>query len=50
MEPAVGAVRVKAPSYLHKRGLLSCVRSAVSRGSFASTGAATVVTLPLEVR
>jgi hypothetical protein len=44
-----GASRVRAPSYLLQRGLLDCVRKALRALRFAATGAATVVTIPVEL-
>ncbi len=45
----VGKIRMRAPSYLIKNGLYSCAGKAIRRMRFASTGAATVVTVPLDL-
>jgi hypothetical protein len=45
----VGKVRVQAPSYLLKNGLYNCATSAVRAMRFPGTGAATVVTVPLDL-
>lgn len=42
-------VRVQAPSYLMKNGLYPCASSAVRSMRFPGTGAATVVTVPLDL-
>ena len=43
----VSRSRVQAPRYMHNQGLLSCVKKQLSGWSFPSTGAATLVTLPV---
>ena len=45
----IGKLRVRAPSYLLQHGLYPCASSAVRKLRFPSTGAATVVTVPLDL-
>ena len=45
----IGKMRVQAPSYLLKNGLYACAGQAVRSMRFPSTGAATVVTVPLDL-
>jgi hypothetical protein len=42
-------VRLQAPSYLMKNGLFPCASSAVRAMRFPGTGAATIVTVPLDL-
>lgn len=42
-------VRVRAPSYLLKNGLYDCASSSIRSMNFPGTGAATVVTVPLDL-
>lgn len=42
-------VRVQAPSYLMKHGLYPCATSAARAMNFPGTGAATIVTVPLDL-
>lgn len=44
----VSRSRVQAPRYMFSQGLLACVKGALARAHFASTGAPTLVTLPVE--
>lgn len=46
---SVGPVRLRAPRYLFDQGLQSCATRAVRGMRFPGTGAATVVTLPLDL-
>lgn len=46
---SIGKLRVRAPSYLIKNGLHTCSGQAVRKMRFPSTGAATVVTVPLDL-
>lgn len=46
---SIGKLRVRAPSYLIKNGLHGCSAQAVRKMRFPSTGAATVVTVPLDL-
>jgi len=41
--------RVQAPHYLHEHGLYACTQRAVARMHFPATGAATLVTLPVNL-
>jgi hypothetical protein len=41
--------KLQAPRYMHEHGLLSCVKGALSRIKFPSTGAATLVTMPINL-
>lgn len=45
----IGKIRMRAPSYLFKNGLYGCAGKAIRRMRFGSTGAATVVTVPLDL-
>ncbi|MCP4447247.1 MAG: hypothetical protein GY811_18150 [Myxococcales bacterium] len=45
----IGKVRVRAPSYLLKNGLYPCAGKAIRGMRFPSTGAATVVMVPLDL-
>jgi hypothetical protein len=45
-----GAMRVRAPIYLLDHGLKDCLQGVLAGMYFASTGAATLVTLPLELK
>lgn len=45
----IGKIRVHAPSYLLKNGLYACAGEAVRKMRFPSTGAPTVVTVPLDL-
>jgi hypothetical protein len=45
----VSKVRVRAPSYLMKNGLFECAGNAARHMRFPGTGAATVVTIPLDL-
>jgi hypothetical protein len=42
-------VRIQAPNYLMKNGLYTCASSAVRSMNFPGTGAATIVTVPLDL-
>ena len=46
---SVDKVRVRAPHYLHERGLLACARRAARSLPVPSTGAPTVVTVPFDL-
>ncbi len=46
---SIGALRVRAPSYLLNNGLHACTIGAVRKMRFPSTGGATVVTVPLDL-
>ncbi len=46
---SVGKLQVRAPSYLLKNGLYPCMTGAARKLRFPSTGAATVVTVPLDL-
>ncbi|MDB4963504.1 MAG: hypothetical protein JWP01_3503 [Myxococcales bacterium] len=41
--------KLQAPRYLFEKGLLSCVQRSLSRMKFPGTGAATLVTLPVNL-
>jgi hypothetical protein len=41
--------RVQAPHYLFEHGLLGCTQRALGRMHFPATGAATLVTLPINL-
>ncbi|MDB4957292.1 MAG: hypothetical protein JWO36_4861 [Myxococcales bacterium] len=41
--------KLQAPHYMHEHGLLSCVKGALTRMHFPSTGAATLVTMPINL-
>jgi hypothetical protein len=45
----VQKLRVRAPAYLHARGLLACARKAARSFPFPATGAPTVVTAPFHL-
>lgn len=47
---AVGGVRVEAPAYLMKRGLLECARRAVSPLKFPASGHTQIVSYPFSLR
>jgi hypothetical protein len=44
----VSRSRVQAPHYMFGQGLLACVKGQLAHASFTSTGAPTLVTLPVE--
>jgi hypothetical protein len=39
--------KLQAPRYMHEHGVLSCVKSALTKVHFPATGAATLVTMPI---
>jgi hypothetical protein len=41
--------KLQAPRYMHEHGLLSCVKGALTRMHFPATGAATLVTMPINL-
>ena len=41
--------KLQAPHYMHEHGLLPCVKGALSRMHFPATGAATLVTMPINL-
>jgi hypothetical protein len=43
----VSRSRVQAPHYMFGQGLLACVKGQLAQGRFPSTGAPTLVTLPV---
>ncbi|MBE7448442.1 MAG: hypothetical protein HS111_06020 [Kofleriaceae bacterium] len=45
----VGKLRVRAPAWLHRHGLLACARRAARGFGFPATGAPTVVTAPFHL-
>ncbi len=45
----VSKSKLQAPHYLFEKGLLGCVQKAVGRMKFPGTGAATLVTLPVNL-
>jgi hypothetical protein len=46
----VTKIAIQAPAYLHENGVDPCIRRAVRAMSFPATGAATVVTVPFDLR
>ena len=41
--------KLQAPKYMHDHGLLQCVKGALSKMKFPATGAATLVTMPINL-